>query len=417
MTTINDAYINALLADSSYVDNFLPGMTGAGLAGQLAGRMTLPLAKYIGDNFTVVTQVGNLASSFDATVWRGNAGTPYAGQIYVSTRGTQEIPDFVADGDLATSGLAHAQLVDMVNWWLRETTPTNQMAKQIALEPILKNFVAAPAVQGTGTLAGIGPIKSVNGHSLGGYLASSFVRLFGKQQPPMEINTFNSAGFSRTATLSIENGFSQIAQVIGAGLGSGGFSGTQNNYFAKNGINVTTNTWNPVGFNQYGTRIGLFQEDLVTLGGIDNHYMYKLTDLLALGNALAQLDPTLDLAKLTTLVSAGSNQMVASYESVLDGLRKLLLGANVTPTLTGDSNGSNAGPQPEARISFQTNLAALQNGVLFKQVIGLVNVQLLTSKTAADIATQAKTDIAYNQPKGSASNIFLRTNHAPSPTH
>jgi hypothetical protein len=29
MTTINDVYINALLADASYVDNFVAGMTGA----------------------------------------------------------------------------------------------------------------------------------------------------------------------------------------------------------------------------------------------------------------------------------------------------------------------------------------------------------------------------------------------------
>lgn len=201
MTTINGAYINALLADSSYVDNLKPGQTGAALTERLTGRMTLPLAKYIGDNFSVVTQVGNLASSFDATVWRGNAGTPYVGQIYISTRGTQEIPDFVADGDLATSGLAHAQLVDMVNWWLRETTPANQKAKQIAISTIvipglpatLQNFVAAPDVQGTGTLVGIGAIESVNGHSLGGYLASSFARLFGTQWPVGTINTFNRA--------------------------------------------------------------------------------------------------------------------------------------------------------------------------------------------------------------------------------
>ena len=68
-------------------------------------------------------------------------------------------------------------------------------------------------------------------------------------------------------------------------------------------------------FRQYGSRIGLFQEDL-TPGVINNHYMYKLTDVLALGSALAKLDASMDLTKLSTLVSAGSNQMVASYEGV-----------------------------------------------------------------------------------------------------
>ncbi len=122
MTTIHDAYINALLADASYVD----GLRNATLETQLTGCMTPELAKYIADNFTVVTQVGGLASSFDATVWRDNSG-----QIYVSMRGTQELADFFADGDLATSGLAHEQLADMVNWWLRATT-TGQAA-QIAV--------------------------------------------------------------------------------------------------------------------------------------------------------------------------------------------------------------------------------------------------------------------------------------------
>ncbi len=71
MITINDSYINALLADASYVSNFLPGMTGTRLADQIVGRMTPALANYIGANFTVVTQIESNAvsgSSFDVTV-------------------------------------------------------------------------------------------------------------------------------------------------------------------------------------------------------------------------------------------------------------------------------------------------------------------------------------------------------------
>lgn len=77
--------------------------------------MTRELADYIGQNFTVINQVGGLDSSFDATVWIDNSG-----QVYVSMRGTQELPDLTADKDLAISGLPHKQLADMVNWWLRE---------------------------------------------------------------------------------------------------------------------------------------------------------------------------------------------------------------------------------------------------------------------------------------------------------
>ena len=105
MTTINDAYTNALLADSSYVSDLKQGMTGTALKDILSSRMTPALAKYIGDNFTVVTQVGGLDSSFDATVWKDASG-----KRYVSMRGTQQGTDFVVDGDLAFTGNARAQV-------------------------------------------------------------------------------------------------------------------------------------------------------------------------------------------------------------------------------------------------------------------------------------------------------------------
>lgn len=394
MTTINDAYINALLADACYVDDLIPEMTGLALAGKIGGSMTPALATYIGNNFTVIQQVGGLSSSFDATVWRGNAGTPYAGQVYVSMRGTQEGPDFVADGDLASSGLAHRQLVDMVNWWLRETTParfddgTPRFATQITLTAD-NDFASGGLVLGTGNLAGIGAIQSVNGHSLGGYLASAFVRLFGTQWPVTAINTFNSAGFTKQAAANIENGFSQIAQLIGPASGLGNFSNPQNNYYGANGINVTTNTWDPVGFQQYGTRIGLFQEDS---GGLSNHSMYKLTDLLALGNALERLDSTLDLTKLSTLVSAGSNQMVASYEGVLDGARRLMSGPNVPPTLPSDASGTNTG-QPQTRIDFQANLKALTDSGAFISLVGKITI----ASVASSLASQAKARVGFEE--------------------
>src|SRR5207244_6921966 len=37
----------------------------------------------------------------------------------------------LADGDLALASGARYQIMDMVNWWLRETTPVGDMAKQI----------------------------------------------------------------------------------------------------------------------------------------------------------------------------------------------------------------------------------------------------------------------------------------------
>ena len=60
MANINEAYINALLADATYAldEDTENGLTGNGLIDAISERMTPVLSKYIGDNFTVVTHIG-----------------------------------------------------------------------------------------------------------------------------------------------------------------------------------------------------------------------------------------------------------------------------------------------------------------------------------------------------------------------
>lgn len=79
MATIHDAYVSALLADAVYV-NLSTGASGSELADTLQGRLTPQVAQYIGNKFTVKTQVRE-ASSFDAAVWEDNT----SGEVYVST--------------------------------------------------------------------------------------------------------------------------------------------------------------------------------------------------------------------------------------------------------------------------------------------------------------------------------------------
>ena len=149
MSTINQSYVNALLADAAYVD-VTREMTIDELKSKLVTRMTPTLAEYLVANFEIASVVNSsdtplVGSGFDDTVWRGKTGGDYAGQVFVSMRGTEPPPvaagaDLLADGDLATSAGAHYQIMDMVNWWLRESTPTGQLAKQIKSNGI--NFVA-----------------------------------------------------------------------------------------------------------------------------------------------------------------------------------------------------------------------------------------------------------------------------------
>ena len=185
--------------------------------------MTPTLATYIAANFEVTSSINTfdyplIGSGFDATVWRGKAGTAFAGQVFVSTRGTEPpgVDIWGADADLATNVAARTQIIDMVNWWLRETTPTNAQAKQIKWDPLRTKpgditvlepgVVLANSVAGQDHLAGTTTVQ-VNGHSLGGHLATAFARIFGGETSAVGsvrtegVSTFNSAGFSGAAGL------------------------------------------------------------------------------------------------------------------------------------------------------------------------------------------------------------------------
>lgn len=168
--------------------------------------------------------------------------------------------------------------------------------------------------QGTGRLTGVNSI-SINGHSLGGHLASAFARIFGGSLSIEHISTFNSAGFLRSTA---ELFFDKIDNLLGKGQPMSAVSSSQSNYFAENGINFTTNNW---WFTQMGQRVGLFQEEGT---GLTNHYMYRLTDMLALGHALEKLAPDLSIEALNQIVSSGSHIAKGSLEGVLDAVRHFI---------------------------------------------------------------------------------------------
>lgn len=204
MNNIQTAYVNALLANASYVQ-----VSNVTLAEDLSPRLTPTQATYLAANFTVKASTDPAADGFNAVVWEVKAGSELAGpnnqnagQIFVSMRGTQETQDLVDDVQLAIKGIPYKQVASMVNWWLRETAAVgNTSVKQIAAleSATLSTFIGAPSATGTGRLQGLAPIASVNGHSLGGYLATAFTRIFGNAFAVQQINTFNSAGFNNLA--------------------------------------------------------------------------------------------------------------------------------------------------------------------------------------------------------------------------
>jgi hypothetical protein len=126
-----------------------------------------------------------------------------------------------------------------------------------------------------------------------------------------------------------------LQSLLGTGLSDYAQS-EHTNFLAGNGVNVTTNDW---WFEQQGTRLELFQEEGT---GFANHYMFKLTDYLALGAMLQKLSPALGFGQLDGLIKAGSYDMKASYEGVLDAVRRMVLGASVTATPAVEAANDNA---------------------------------------------------------------------------
>lgn len=184
---ITDAYINALLADATYAldENVIDGFDGRLLKSKISSRMTSELAEYISSNFKVVTHMESgdiVGSGFDATVWQGLTAEVGLGKYYVSMRGTDFVlQDLINDVDLTLGNGAPArQIVDMVNWWLRITTPEHLYVTQVAMfdAPLspADYFYETTPVKGEGLLDG-SSLVTVNGHSLGGALATTFANL------------------------------------------------------------------------------------------------------------------------------------------------------------------------------------------------------------------------------------------------
>ena len=205
MKPIETAYINALLADASYVP-----VDGGVDVPKMKERMTATQSAFIAQNFEVLSSIETpalLGMGFDAVVWRGKPSSDYAGKVFVSMRGTQGFQDIADDFALASRGIPHQQIADMANWWLKNTASSSNNSEQqikvvetvVTVVPPLSaySFALDQPTTGTGKLSDVGVIEAVNGHSLGGYLATAFTRLFGANV--QSVNAANETNFRSAA--------------------------------------------------------------------------------------------------------------------------------------------------------------------------------------------------------------------------
>ena len=116
MATIEQAFIECVLADLAYVGTLQKGMSQKGRADEFARRITQPLAEKFAARFEILTTHSDAASDYQAVVFKDVT----TGDLYLANRGTESTTDIVnADLDLALgSGVASKQAAAMVNWWL-----------------------------------------------------------------------------------------------------------------------------------------------------------------------------------------------------------------------------------------------------------------------------------------------------------
>lgn len=381
---LHDAFINAVLADAAYVNGLTQGLQGAGLADALAGRLTGPLADYVGQNFRVVTQFTDpdLLNGFSVTVFEDRL----SGQKYVSFRGMEGILNLADSSSAANvlflTGLAQGQTIAMINWYLRAITAPGASVIQLNLTTRIdaSGRVLNDTFTGTGTgeLLGSGPLM-LDGHSLGGHLATVFARLF--PENVASTSTYNGLGVGRLLTDAF---LTPIEDTLG--LGSTSFPNLVSNYFAEHGINFATNDLLVA---QLGTRIPIFNEEGSAGITFPNHLIYKLTDALALYDVMGMIDANLSLQTATQLLDAASANPASSLENTLDGLRRLFL--NTTDkTQVGDA--SNAA----SRIDYQQKLGELRS--FLGASLGTSSPYTIISFIGTDAVTidaNAFADIAY----------------------
>lgn len=203
---VTKAYRMALLAEASYVD-FDPARRSGGSYDEAAVEsllmdhgLTGDQASFFIERWKVVDHLPNTSSGLSATVLQSKTE---AGAFVIAVRGTEGAPftpsgaiDWSTNiGDIGADGIAMEQGIDLLNYYLRLSTPVGSQAPQYAVHDTWlfnRVEVAAPA-GGLGLLANGLSALDLTGHSLGGHLALTLSRMI--PASVRDVHTFGAPGF------------------------------------------------------------------------------------------------------------------------------------------------------------------------------------------------------------------------------
>ncbi|HBU28883.1 MAG TPA: hypothetical protein DEB56_03775 [Thiobacillus sp.] len=402
MSTIQDLFQQAQLAQAAYADLTGTAENQTALLARLDvankdtynGTFSQSQAAEFVKHWRVVSHQPDTSSGFSATLFeRLNSEPQPTGQYTLAIRGSSEPADWTADFfDLALGGVAYGQVQSMVNYVLRLQAGSLGTTQQV--EPTL---VAGAPTLSSASVSGEGPginpsMLTVSGHSLGGYLAQIYQRIFGSAG----VYTYNSLGVPQPDA-QILNYFTSLL-----GLPAGNFSsGTGEN------LMVPGEPAQLVGTIQGKPQIAIFTEtESATINPIDTapaHYKEPVVDALALYSLFATIDPALNtanpaggIATITRILKAASADPAQSLELTLDALRTLFQQNYQYGHLDYDAVPTMVGSDATGRNDYYTKLQSLQTWWEASPFTALT-VKPLAELSGNQIADLAMADTADGQ--------------------
>ena len=135
---ISKYFASAQFAQASYGNLSLGNSLTDALIDQATAGFTATQAARFANKYSLVAQFSDDASasvgngtSFSVSVFK-EIGT---NKLTVALRGTADIGDYIpTDADIFLNGAGYDQIVAMQNWWLRETSASNTMVAQFAIQ-------------------------------------------------------------------------------------------------------------------------------------------------------------------------------------------------------------------------------------------------------------------------------------------
>jgi hypothetical protein len=353
---IENLYINSLLSQMAYAKNLEPDSAGADLVSALthsengARDATQAQAQYFANNFRVVEQQETTTSGFSATLFQNI----HTNEYHFSMRGTDTnlagIDWLDANRDIVVNNIARNQTIDMLNFYLRLITPSDEFAPQYKLQEIeapeppaephyyshvVDEFLDVYVILAqTETSEGLNAINSdaqlsLTGHSLGGHLASEFALLF--PDNVADTTTFNSAGFIGWANNEVNTFNTMLADSlpeITSIRQYGSLIDTVTDITAP--LDLVSNLGSHLGVatNQFEIQVESVPGPLDTLSNIRaNHSIDLLSDSLAVINFMYTLDNSITIEKANVILQQSANQMNLSLEGLMSHFPNYLMQA------------------------------------------------------------------------------------------